>query len=82
MRQPTRMLRAVAILLLLAIFPQGCASMPESSGEAALLCGAGGALAGGAIGAAAAGGRKQTAVTRRRIFTPSKGKSSLHRSCK
>ncbi len=57
MRRPTPMLRAVAILLLLAIFPQGCATMPESSGEAALLCGAGGALAGGAIGAAAAGGR-------------------------
>lgn len=55
MRRPTRRLRAVAMLLLLAIFPQGCASMPESSGEAALLCGAGGALAGGAIGAAAGG---------------------------
>jgi hypothetical protein len=54
MRRPTRALRWMAVLLILMMFPQGCAT-PQSSGEAALLCGAGGALAGGAIGAAAGG---------------------------
>ena len=54
MRRSRGPLRWVAVLLILAFLPQGCATMPQSSGEAALLCGAGGALAGGAIGAAVA----------------------------
>jgi hypothetical protein len=49
--------RCAALLVLVAIFPQGCATMPQSSGEAALLCGAAGAAGGAAIGAAVAGGR-------------------------
>jgi hypothetical protein len=60
MRRPTNFLRWVAILLIILIFPQGCATMPQSSGEAALLCGAGGALAGGAIGAAVSGNNPLT----------------------
>lgn len=57
MRRPRRAFRCVALLVLLALFPQGCATMPQSSGEAALLCGAAGAAGGAAIGALAAGGK-------------------------
>jgi hypothetical protein len=55
MKRPAHMLRWVAILLIIVVFPQGNTAMAQSSGEAALLCGAGGAVAGGAIGAAASG---------------------------
>lgn len=54
MKRSAHMLRWVAILLIIVVFPQGNATA-QSSGEAALLCGAGGAVAGGAIGAAASG---------------------------
>ena len=54
MKRPAHMLRWVAILLIIVVFPQGYATA-QSSGEMAMLCGAGGAVAGGAIGAAVSG---------------------------